>query len=436
MDVTIEPHALAGTLPAVASKSMAHRLLILAALCPGTTDIDCNTTSLDIDATVSCLEALGARITRTRRGFRVRPVPHDAEQGAPAADDHVPTLDCGESGSTLRFLLPVASALGMPVRIVGHGRLASRPLSPLREELIAHGARISREGSFPLTVEGPISGGAYRIPGNVSSQYVSGLLMAAPLLGEPVRVAVSEPVESRSYITLTRAALRAFGVTVRVSHEDVAGTPCEVYSVNSAKLASPGTCSVEGDWSNSAFWLAAGAIGGPVTVTGLDPKSSQGDRAALAATALFGGRTSASQEGVTAGHAPLHAHFSSVANIPDLVPPLAAMAAYATGTTRLTDAGRLRLKESDRLATVSAAINALGGTARVEGDDLVVEGSGRLSGGTVDAANDHRIAMMAAVCGAYADGPTTIRGAECVRKSYPDFFRDFRSLGGVARESE
>lgn len=437
MDVTIEPHALAGTVPAVASKSMAHRLLVLAALCPGTTDVDCNTTSLDIEATVSCLESLGARISHTRRGFRVRPIPRDGSTPRPATKgDQVPILDCGESGSTLRFLLPVASALGVPVSIVGHGRLASRPLSPLREELVAHDAHISPEGSFPLSVEGPFSGGEFRIPGNVSSQYVSGLLMAAPLLGEPVRVAVIEPVESRSYITLTRAALAAFGVAVGVAHEDVAGVPCEVYTVEPGGLASPGSCTVEGDWSNSAFWLAAGAVGGPVRVTGLDPKSPQGDRAALAAASLFGARTSVSPDGVNAAAGPLQGQVASVADIPDLVPPLAAMAAYATGTTRLTDAGRLRLKESDRLATVSAAIVALGGSARVEGDDLVVEGSGRLSGGVVDAANDHRIAMMAAVCGAYADGPTTIRGAECVRKSYPDFFRDFRSLGGVAHESE
>ena len=435
MDVTIEPHPLSGTVPAVASKSVAHRLLILAALADGTTDIDCNTTSRDIDATARCLEALGARIARTRRGFRVRPIPRDAD-GAPLAASGA-TLDCGESGSTLRFMLPVAAALGRPCALDGHGRLAKRPLSPLYEELASHGARLSQKGVLPLRVEGDLAGGTFDIPGDVSSQYVSGLLMAAPLLPGGVRVRVSEPFESRAYVTITTDALRAFGVDVRVARErEEDGASFVVFEVEPQAVRTPGTVAVEGDWSNSAFWLAAGAIAGPVSVTGLDAKSSQGDRAIVAAASLLGARARTEGGCATSERAALRGRTVSVAEIPDLVPPIAAMAAYAQGKTRITDAARLRLKESDRLETVRAAIACMGGDATVEGDDLLVRGTGGLPGGVVDAANDHRIAMMAAVCAAHAQGPTTIRGAECVAKSYPTFFDDFRSLGGVARESE
>jgi 3-phosphoshikimate 1-carboxyvinyltransferase len=435
MDVTIEPHPLSGTVPAVASKSVAHRLLILAALADGTTDIDCNTTSKDIEATVRCLEALGARIARTRLGFRVRPIPRDAS-GTPLPASGA-TLDCGESGSTLRFMLPVAAALGSPCALDGHGRLAKRPLSPLYEELASHGARLSQKGVLPLRVEGDLAGGTFDIPGDVSSQYVSGLLMAAPLIPGGVRVRVSEPFESRAYVTITTDALRAFGVDVRVARErEEDGASFEVFEVEPQAVRTPGTVAVEGDWSNSAFWLAAGAISGPVCVTGLDARSSQGDRAIVGAASLLGARARTEGDSATARRAALRGRTVNVAEIPDLVPPIAAMAVYAQGETRITDAARLRLKESDRLETVRAAIACMGGDATVEGDDLLVRGTGSLPGGVVDAANDHRIAMMAAVCAAHAQGPTTIRGAECVAKSYPTFFDDFRSLGGVARESE
>jgi len=364
----------------------------------------------------------------------VRPIPRDAD-GAPLAASGA-TLDCGESGSTLRFMLPVAAALGRPCALDGHGRLAKRPLSPLYEELLSHGARLSQRGVLPLRVEGSLAGGTFDIPGDVSSQYVSGLLMAAPLLPGGVRVRVSEPFESRAYVTITTDALRTFGVDVRVGREQADGTSFEVFEVAPQPVRTPGTVAVEGDWSNSAFWLAAGAIRGPVCVTGLDPRSSQGDRAIVGAASLLGARARTAGEAATAEHAALVGRTVSVAEIPDLVPPIAAMAAYARGETRITDAARLRLKESDRLETVRAAIAGMGGDATVEGDDLLVRGTGTLPGGVVDAANDHRIAMMAAVCAAHAQGPTTIRGAECVAKSYPTFFEDFRSLGGVARERE
>ena len=436
MNATIEAGPLTGELDAPSSKSEAHRLLVCAAFAPGLTDVSCATSSDDIEATASCLEALGARIARTRGGFRVRPVP------GTSATDNLPEarrgalLDCGESGSTLRFLLPVA-ALGCDARLTGRGRLPERPLSPLYEELEAHGARLSGQGSLPLSVGGRLEPGRFFLPGDVSSQFVTGLLLAAPLLRAPVEVVVAEPVESAPYIDITVSALRTFGVEVSEGGALTdGGRPARSYVVCApGGYVTPGAVSVGGDWSNAAFWLAAGAIGEEgVAVRGLDLASAQGDRQILAALALLGARVLRRPGGAACERERLRGRELDVSSCPDLVPPLAAVAAVAEGTTRVRGAARLRIKESDRLETVSAAICALGGRARAVDDGLVIEGVPELAGGTVDAANDHRIAMMASILASRCTGPVTVLGAECVAKSYPAFFEDLAALGGIVRK--
>ena len=436
MDVVVTPHALAGTIEAIASKSVAHRMLICAALSGGTTDINCPTTSVDIDATAACIRAIGASVSRTKLGFRVvSPISKDAPENASSNA----TLDVGESGSTLRFLLPVVCALGCNASLVGHGRLASRPLSPLYEELIAGGADLSEQGVFPLHAAGHLRAGRFELPGNISSQYVSGLLMAAPMMQGTTSIRVADPVESRPYIDLTIDAMREFAVDVEETHEkDEDGSTYTVFSVDSSeRYRTPGIASVEGDWSNSAFWLAAGAIGKEsISVSGLNLRSAQGDRSILAALSLFGAKVSRSADTATVHTDTLHAAEIDVRDFPDLVPPLAAVACLAQGTTRLTHAERLRLKESDRLESVSACISSLGGKSYVDGDDLVVEGTSSLAGGIVDAHNDHRIAMQAAILASRCTSPITILGAQCTSKSYPTFFDDYAKLGGVVCEKE
>ena len=431
MKAIVTPSPLGGSIRGIASKSVAHRQLICAALSDTPCEVVCATTSQDIEATAACLRALGAGVTRTARGFRVRPVrrgPRDPRwSGAPAL------LDCGESGSTLRFILPVACALGDEVRIAGHGRLAERPLSPLYEELIAAGADISEQGHFPLRARGPIRPGRFILPGDVSSQYVSGLLMAAPLLGGRTEIVVTDPFESRSYVNLTIDALAQFSVDVRVTRTVEKDAEATRLTVESAGYSSPGGVEVEGDWSNAAFWLAAGALGNGVSVTGLNLSSSQGDRVIMGALARLGAHVSRSGDTATVSPDILRGCEINVSDCPDLVPPIAAVAALAYGTTTITGAERLRLKESDRLQTVSAAINAMGGRVQVTNDGLVIDGVESLSGGTVDAANDHRIAMMSTVAASRATSPVAIRGTECVRKSYPAFFEDLARLGGMVR---
>ena len=435
MDVCITPSPITGSVRAIASKSMAHRLLICAALCPGPTSILCTTTSKDIEATVRCLEALGARVVRDGDWLRVTPIP-----GVPASDNirqatKGAVLDCGESGSTLRFLLPVAAALACDAQLCGQGRLAERPLSPLYEELMIGGANMSEPGRFPLVVGGRLRAGRFELPGNVSSQYTSGLLLAAPLLGSPSEIWVTNPIESRPYVDLTIKALAAFGVEVSEAREEREGVAHTVFSVSpQTPFCSPGMVEVEGDWSNAGFWLAAGALGGPVSVEALDLLSRQGDRAVMAALAKLGARITRSGSVATAERGAACGCEMDVSDFPDLVPPLAAVAALAPGTTRLTGCARLRLKESDRIETVCAGLAALGAHITSEGDDIVIEGSEQLAGGTVDGAGDHRIAMMAAIASIRCAGPVTILGAECVEKSYPAFFADLASLGGVVRE--
>lgn len=432
MDVIITPHEIEGSIEAIASKSMAHRLLICAALCPGPATIRCTTSSKDIEATISCLNSLGASIEREGDFLKVAPLP-----GAPSSDNirvgaYGAVLDCGESGSTERFMLPVVAALGCDAALTGHGRLAERPLSPLYEELIAGGCDLTEQGTFPLKVSGKLRNGRFELPGNVSSQYISGLLLAAPLLAGPSEIRVTTPIESRPYVNLTISALEQFGVHVTETNERDQNADYTVFAVSpSTPYRSPGEVSVEGDWSNAAFWLAAGALGHGVSVEGLDLASRQGDRSMLAALAKLGAQVCRTR-GVASVHsgAPQGCDMN-VADFPDLVPPLAAVAAFAPGKTRLTGCARLRLKESDRVETVVAGLSALGADITSEGDDIVVNGRDSLPGGVVDAANDHRIAMMAAIAASRCTGPVTILGAQCVEKSYPKFFEDYRQLGGV-----
>jgi 3-phosphoshikimate 1-carboxyvinyltransferase len=427
MDMLVNPSALGGTIQAIASKSEAHRLLICAAFADGVTDIDCNTTSQDIEATAECLRALGARVTRTKKGFRVVPAEHVAT-GA--------LLDCGESGSTMRFLLPVVAALGCDASLTGHGRLPQRPLSPLYEVLVEHGCELGPQGTVPLPVGGKLTAGRFEIAGNVSSQYVSGLLMAAPLTGEACEVFVTEPVESLPYIDITCAALAEFGVEVARAKHAENGKRGLLFSIEAGtRYRTPKEVSVGGDWSNAAFWLAVGALNDEgVTVEGVDMRSTQGDRAILGALALLGARVERGATSVTVKPDRLKGCRLDVSSCPDLVPPLAAVAACAEGTTTIMGAARLRIKESDRLQTVSDAVTALGGRVEQTNDGLVIEGVPSLSGGEVDAANDHRIAMMSAILASRAEAPATIRGAQCVAKSYPAFFEDLRALGGSCQE--
>ena len=418
MMLQILPTPLAGRLAAIASKSQAHRLLICAALGDRPAQVICPDTSQDMEATVRGLCALGAQIDRNETGWTVRPIAAPPAHAEP---------DVGESGSTLRFLLPLAGALGVSAHFRLHGRLPQRPLAPFDAVLTAHGMTIRRDAAGDIFTGGRLCAGDFALPGNVSSQFFSGLAFALPLLGGSSTMRWTTPLESAPYLTLTRRALAEFGIHM---------ADCEnglfVHGGQHGTSPAAPVC-VEGDWSNAAFPLCAGALAGDgVTVTGLRPDSPQGDRKILDYLRAFGAQVTESEAGVTVRPGALHGLEIDAADVPDLVPVLAAVAAAAQGETRMVHAARLRIKESDRLCTTRALLRAVGAEVTETADGLCIHGGQALHGARVDAAGDHRIAMTAAVLSVKCGGPVTVCGAEAVAKSYPGFWADFAALGGRA----
>ena len=423
MKALIHSADLKGVIPAIASKSFAHRLLIAAALADQPTVVYCPLRSEDILATVRVLSALGAEIVDQGDRFDVTPITMSRRGLQTNA-----LLDCGESGTTARFILPIIAALGHGGALTGHGRLPQRPLSPLYEVLVDHGLKLSPQGTFPLTVEGQLVAGDYAIAGNVSSQFVGGLLFALSITEGRSTLTLTETIESAPYIRMTLDVLRLFGVDVMVSDDE------RMYRIVGQKiLKSPRDVTVEADWSNAAFWLAAGAVGSkPITLSGITSQSSQGDRAVLEILSRLGAKVDQNlvARTITVSPAPLKGQVIDAAQIPDLVPILSIVAACAEGTTTFVNAGRLRIKESDRLETTGNMLRALGVEVDVLPEGLVVHGRGQFTSATVSGANDHRIVMSAAIAALRTQGVVTIEGAQAVRKSYPHFFEDFSRLGG------
>ena len=414
MNIVIEPSPLKGEIAAIPSKSVAHRMLICAALADGPTTLRIPKTSDDIDATADCLRALGAAITVNNEDYIVEPI---------AQIENIPLLDCGESGSTLRFLLPVAAAAADRCRFDGHGRLPERPLSDLTDAMKEHGVSFDGE-KLPFTIGGRLRGGIYRLPGNVSSQYITGLLLALPLCEEDSVIELTTALESASYIDITLSVLKTFGITVHCERNRYIIQGKQVFR-------SPGTLPVEGDWSNAAFFLTAAALNNDIAMTGLNPNSAQGDRKIIALLEQLGAVTQKDNGRLTLRSDDLKGCTIDIQDTPDLLPVLSVAAAFAQGETTFINAARLRLKESDRLASSAAMIENLGGRAEVGEDELTVYGTG-LIGGTVESCNDHRIAMSAAVAATRCSKPVTILNAEAVKKSYPGFYNDYNKTGGKA----
>ena len=415
---TITPGSLQGTVRAIPSKSAAHRLLICAALADKPTWVYCDGTSKDIEATVHCLNALGADIERVQDRYYVTPIDRWYQK------DRQAVLPCGESGSTLRFLLPVAAVLGVNAIFTMEGRLSKRPIFPFSRELTAHGCRLEYLPELAAWhLSGRLRGGGFTLPGDVSSQFLTGLLLALPLGGRDSTLTVTGAVESAGYVDMTLRAMETF--------QTKPGKTETGWNIPALGYLSPGAVRVEGDWSNAAPWLCAGAVAGKgVTVTGLDPNSPQGDRAVCEILERMGAAVTQTGDSVTVRPAPLHGVEVDGRNVPDLIPVLAATAALAEGCTRFLNVSRLRLKESDRLTATANLLNALGGRAEIEGDTLIVHGRSRLSGGAVDTVNDHRMVMAAAVAAVGCDSPVTVNDPQAVNKSYPGFFETLDTLRG------
>jgi len=387
MDLTIYPRKLAGKVSSIPSKSQAHRILICAAFSQNETTLICPDTNEDIEATADCLQGLGAKIFRTENGYRVIPVSEPPKTAI---------LNCKESGSTLRFMLPVVGALGVDATFYLYGRLPLRPLSPLWEEMERMGCKLTRPTESTIRCTGKLTDGQYRIDGGISSQFITGLLLALPLIGGTSSLEIQGKVESKPYIDLTLQVQSLFGYNT--------GNCFPPYR-------SPECITVEGDWSNAAFFLAAQHLGSDLNITGLCHDSAQGDKAILTYLDAL-------------------SNFAVIdcADTPDLVPILAVAAGANKGAT-FKNIKRLRLKESDRVQSVVAMLRRLGAEVTTTENEITVYPV-EYKGCTINAEGDHRIAMAAAIAATISTGPITILGAECVSKSYPSFWEEYHRLGG------
>lgn len=417
MRVRFSPSSLRGRLTIPPSKSLSHRAILCAALAQGESRIDNVIFSKDILATLDAVRALGASCRVERDSVVVTGI-----VSPPKAAE----IDCCESGSTLRFLIPIASALGVTAVYRGEGKLPSRPITPYLIEMTRNGVNFDYPGTMPFTTSGRLNNGTFTIDGDISSQFVTGLLFALPLLeGESV-IRINGRLESKPYAEMTIAMLARCGIQINPLPDG--------YEIPGGQRYQPLRYRVEGDFSQAAFFAVAAACGGqPLTFDGLSPDSPQGDREILAILEKCGAGVRWEGETVTVSPAEKLLPFEAdTADIPDLVPVLGVLGSLCGGRSVITGAKRLKIKESDRLAAISAALNGIGGSLTPYDDRLEINGVGRFAGGAADSANDHRIAMSVAVAALSANGCVELTCAESVRKSYPDFYQDYQKLGGIA----
>lgn len=424
-----------GTIAAIPAKAHAHRALIAAALADSPSTLLIAHYSEDIDATIASLRGLGAIIEKTESGVRVISIPENQSHG---------TIDAHESGTTLRLLLSVGSAICDTTDVTAAGRLPDRPLEPLKSQLEAHGITFSATKP-PFTISGHLTGGLFEMVGNVSSQFFSGLLLASPKLDEDTLINSTTPLQSRDYVTLTRHVMADFGVMAYTTDDGNSFTVPKGQHYHGLE-----NYPIEGDWSNSAIWLVAAAITGqPLTITNLQPDSTQADKRILDIIDCAGTTVEWQTEDGTVIEddqldnikTPLRLHCEGRAidpitvdleQCPDLLPVLAALACSIEGESWFINGERLRLKESDRLLAVRDLVRTLGGTAHIEGDNLYINGTGRLTGSTVTSHNDHRLVMAASLMALFSDDPITITDSQAINKSYPLFFKHWNELGGHA----
>ncbi len=407
MDVRILPSELKGETDAVTSKSMAHRQLICSALSDKVCKVKIDNFSDDILATVNAIKSMGCEVKIDGKYAEVFPLKKSSG---------IKIIDCNESGSTLRFLLPVVASLGITAEFTGKGRLPQRPISDLLNVMSEHSVKIG-EG-FPIKIQGKLTGGNYKIKGNISSQFISGLLFALPLCDEDSVLTVTEPIESKNYIEMTVKVLEDFGIKIERNNNTF-------YIKGKQKYIGKNSFS-EGDWSNASYFLAKG-----IFVKNIKKESVQGDKNILEILKKFGGKIEEKNNGFRWVYNDTFGTVIDASDVPDLVMTVAAVAAVSHGKTEIINAERLRLKESDRIKSTVKMLNDLGVNSEETENGIIINSSGKIKGGTVDSFGDHRIVMACAIMGAGSENGVVIKNAEAVRKSYPDFFEDFKKLGGV-----
>ena len=417
MNAYITPAKLNGEITAPTSKSYAHRLMI-AAFLSGDGTVENVTFSKDAYATVNVLKALGGKVEISGNSVKITRAKSCGARDEERSAGGYALANAIESGSTLRFLLPVAAALGKKVEFTGEEGLLKRPFKQLTDCFNERGAKIDG-----LKVSGKLKSGEFKITASVSSQFISGLLFALPLLNGDSEIVLDGEQVSKSYVDITIDVLKLYGIEITPSKSG--------YFIKGNQTYKSGkTVKVEGDWSGAAFYLSAGAINGEITVKGLNPKSVQGDRKIIGVLKRFGASVTVSEGGVTVKRNELNGTTVDLEDIPDLGQIISVVAAYATGETVLKSVNRLKIKESDRLKAITDMLSVSGIAYYSADDELKIYG-GAPKGGSFSGGNDHRTVMSCAVLAANAMGETQITDAEAINKSYPDFFKDYKILGGT-----
>lgn len=409
MDIKITPKKLHGEVVVPPSKSVAHRMIIAAALANGRSTVTNLFPSEDILATMDCMRALGAEISFEGGTAVIEGIEKTPDKAV---------LDCRESGSTLRFLIPITCALNVRAEFLGRAKLPQRPITPFTDEFPKHGitfdfSKAESGCTLPCSVSGKLTAGRFEIKGDISSQFITGLMFAFPLLGGDSEIVLTSPLQSKPYVDITIGVLRDFGCVVSETESG--------YFIKGNRRLIPFSGAVEGDYSQSAFFYTANALGSDLRIGGLNENSSQGDKKIVEICENF----------AKSNGAPFEIDCS---DIPDLVPILSVLACFCKGTSRITNVARLRIKECDRLAAMEECLNAVGGKVTSGVDFLEIEGVNALKGGEINGHNDHRIPMAMAIAATRCEKPLIIRGAECVRKSFPNFFDVYRTLGGEVEE--
>lgn len=415
-DVKFSPFVPNGTVNVPPSKSDVHRAIICAAMANGVSRISPVALSNDIKATIGCIKALGADAVLENNVLTV--------DGTNMYKNKTALLDCGESGSTLRFFIPIAAVGNINATFVGKGKLPQRPIGIFTEALPKAGTVCKTEGGLPLEIKGQLKSGIFEIPGNVSSQFITGLLLALPILEGDSEIVLTSPLESVGYIAMTIRTMKQFGVNIQATEKG--------WHIKGGQSYKTCDYTTDGDWSQAAFFMVLGAVSGKVTVKGVAKDSTQGDKKCAEILARFGAKVTQLDNEVTVEKGELKAITIDASQIPDLVPVLSVCAAFAEGTTKIINAERLRIKECDRLKATAELLNNLGGKVKELSGGLEITGVSSLKGGNVNGYNDHRIVMSAAVCAARSDEDITATFAMSINKSYPDFYIDYNSIGGKA----
>lgn len=419
-NVMIDPGGLTGEVKVPPSKSICHRAVICAGLSQGRSRLYDVAFSQDIDATCEAMKSFGVGIEKKNGLLEI--------EGTGQLRTADRDIDCRESGSTLRFLIPLAAAAGGTTTFHGKGKLVERPLNPYYEIFDSQGIDYkARDGKLPLTVSSRLKPGEYRLEGGISSQFISGLLFALPLMDGASKISITTELESKPYVDLTIDVLGRFSV-------EVENHGYNELIIKGNQRYRPTDYTVEGDYSQAAFWLAAGTLGADISCRGLKLDSLQGDKAILHIIESMGGKIVRGKDMVKAMPSKISGTTIDASQCPDLVPVISVLAALSKGITSITNAGRLRIKESDRLAALASELSKLGADIEEKNDGLLIRGKEFLEGGLVDSWNDHRIAMALAVASLRCKDPVMIKDADCVRKSYPNFWEHFKALGGNINE--